>query len=307
MTLGLLVHLFICRELIFLTLLTRLPSLNHIKLAGVYTTNEVVAQDIIDVCPNIVGLHLDGANVQLDDLITLCATNLKYLSFTQHEHDQFKCDTVSFETLEELETSTPDKQSLHGILKSASNLKKLWIRIETLGICDCLMSDAEIKDAMEEIIVKCPLLTYMRVIAKSSHFSSVLEGIECGLLKTKELQRTELKINIVIGECDSEVKAIHWNVTPNVVRIANLLELSDINDFMIIWCLCTDVIVDEVSKIFNDLCNMKAARTKVYHYTKVSHYTDPDKLGNTGELGNTFVIANQDCKINGYQDSIRFL
>eukprot|EP01083_Nonionella_stella_P270555 916324_1 len=137
---------------------------------------------------------------------------------------------------------------------------------------------------MENIVVKCPFLKHVYVETKPNHFCSVLEGVECGLLKTKRLNRTELKIHIICNEWNSEVKAI--TVALNVGRVVNSLESSAINDFMFIWELSDDDVDDDLLKeTFSELCNISV-------HTKVLRHQD------------VFTITNQQCKINGFDDLI---
>eukprot|EP01083_Nonionella_stella_P058028 152085_1 len=267
----------------FLDLLNSFPNLKHLKLHHI--TTDVTAEDILNVCPNLDGLTVNSGDSQLNaNLITLFASKLKCLSFVQYHANEFDFDSVNFATLEELHAVTPDYQSLNCILKSASNMKKVLIRPESKGELDGLMSNVEMKSAMQNIIVECRFLEYLYVQAKSSHFCSVLDGIECGLFKTKKLNRTELKIHICLEEMDSELKAN--TLALNAGRIVNSLESSAINDFMFIWELSDDDVDDDLLKeTFSELCNISV-------HTKVLRHQD------------VFTITNQQCKINGFDDLI---
>eukprot|EP01083_Nonionella_stella_P159259 519378_1 len=162
----------------FLDLLSRFINLKHLKLQSVWVTDDVTAQDILNVCPNVIGLGTWGGNSALNaNLITLFANKLKCLELVQFEPNEFDFNNCNFAKLEELDMFTPDNTSLHSILKSAPNVKKVVIRTESQEESDGLMNNVDTKNAMENIIVKCPFLKHVYV--QTSRFCSVLEGIEC--------------------------------------------------------------------------------------------------------------------------------
>eukprot|EP01083_Nonionella_stella_P285395 971394_1 len=138
----------------FLKLLASFPNLNHIKMSNVFLADDITAQDIATVCPNIIGLGVNGGCGQLNnDLITLFARKLKYLSCTEiDETDEMDFDTVSFDTLEELQMITPRNRSLNSIINSASNLKKIFIMSRSEAQSDILMSNVEIRSAMTKLM-----------------------------------------------------------------------------------------------------------------------------------------------------------
>eukprot|EP01083_Nonionella_stella_P074673 202637_1 len=117
----------------------------------------------------------------------------------------------------------------------------------------------------------------------SSHFCSVLEGIERGLFKTKKRHRKQLKIYIKVRNEDFQPH----DCTFNVARFVNSLETCDINDFMVIWEFVhrND---DETKSILFDLCTISL-------HSKVSR--------NETEESSPFIITNHNCKINGYDPS----
>eukprot|EP01083_Nonionella_stella_P284349 967972_1 len=275
-----------------LSLFAQFPNLQHIFINQICATNDFTAQQILSVCPDVVGLgvvsgHYHGNDNQLNtNLITLLASKLKRLSFAQAVPNEFNFNHVTLGKLETLNMDTPDSQTLQSILKSASNMKKIRLVTERLGYSDGLMSNDEIKNAMENIFVKCPHLTYLCVEIDPSQFCSVLEGIECGLFETKQLQRTQLKIHIIFLEWNSGHSTAKANTFAlNVGRIVNSLESSAIDDFMFIWNLSQlDDVDDDLSKrIFSRLCNI-SVHTKVFQHKHI------------------FGITNPHCKINGYPD-----
>eukprot|EP01083_Nonionella_stella_P046273 123871_1 len=50
----------------FLDLLSRFINLKHLKLQSVWVTDDVTAQDILNVCPNVIGLGTWGGNSALN-------------------------------------------------------------------------------------------------------------------------------------------------------------------------------------------------------------------------------------------------
>eukprot|EP01083_Nonionella_stella_P159865 521968_1 len=266
----------------FLTLLTQFPNLKHLTLSGVIVTDDFTAQELMDLCPKIIGLNLNGGDIQLNEcLIRLFASKLKYLAFAQYEKDEFNFDTVIFGNLEELIITifTADNQLFDGILKSAPKLKK--ISIELQGI-NPLMNNDDIKNAMEKVFMKCPLLNhlYFKTTKRSdfcSMFMEALEGIQRGLFKIKNQHKKEMII--AIRTYGLQAEAI--NVTLNVGRLVQSLESSDINDFMFVWNFFDEVEDDEMNEIFQKLCNVCGHNVNVL---RCEH-----KL----------IIANLNCKING--------
>eukprot|EP01083_Nonionella_stella_P185416 675978_1 len=270
----------------FLKLLASFPNLNHIKMSNVFLTRDITAQDIATVCPNIIGLGVNGGCGQLNnDLITLFARKLKYLSCTEiDETDEMDFDTVSFDTLEELQMMTPSYRSFHSIIKSASNLRKIFVRTESKGASDGFMGNGDIKRAMNKLIVKCPRLKYICLAVKCKHFCSVLEGIECGLFETKNQRRSRAEMRIYVNVYGADVKIDHFAL--NVGRIINSLDSSTTTDFMFIWKL-RDLCSKKFEKMLKHMCNISK-------HTRIWGSRNAQK----------FIITNRNCKINGYQDSI---
>eukprot|EP01083_Nonionella_stella_P111462 326908_1 len=275
----------------FLSLLARFSNVMNLKLYCLSATDDITAQDIHNVCPNIVGLYLedgiDGTRSNSEtvnhDLIALFARKLKYLSSERVIGD---FDTIAFDALEELVVIIPDKNSVNGVVQSASNLKKIFVsffgarEFECFGIYPVAISTIDIKHIITNLFMKCLHLSYMSFALASCYFDSLLEGIECGLLKMKKQHKKELKIEIDIYGSQAESK----DFVLSVGRLVNSLETSAINDFMFIWNLC-DVDDETLAQIYSDLSNISV-------HTKVL------------QRQHGFVITNPNCKINGYRDSI---
>eukprot|EP01083_Nonionella_stella_P166689 558032_1 len=265
----------------FLSLLTKLGNLAHLKMNNVYATENITGQDIADACPKVVGLELRHGTTRVNkQLPRIFANQLKYLSLRQQEKNAFAIDldNIGFDKLEELTLMWPQNELCVDILKSALHLKRIFI-----SYWEDWMKNDEIQNVIANCIMKCASLSYIGFSILSSHFCSVLEGIERGLFKTKKQHRKQFKICIYVR--DEDIRANDF--TFYVARIVNSLEACDINDFMLIWELKrrND---DETSSIYMDLCNISMD-------SKVSHDADKHQ--------SQFIIANRNCKINGYHTS----
>eukprot|EP01083_Nonionella_stella_P173004 595405_1 len=256
----------------FLSLLAMFRNITHFRMWDVQVTGDITEQDITDLCLKIVGLGLyDGAGQ--NKFLNIFGSQLKYLSLTQYSEYSFDCRNITFDKLEELRMVFPDDQLLGTILKSASKLKKIFIRYFDFGDCK-----DTIKHDVPNLITKCASLNYMAFSIASHSFCSLLEGIEHGLFKTKTQHRTQLKIRIDVPNDDFQPK----DFTFNVARIINALEACNINDFMFIWKLprLTD---DESTALHKDLRNISM---------------HSQAFQSQCERNSTFIITNPNCTIN---------
>eukprot|EP01083_Nonionella_stella_P290230 987638_1 len=199
----------------FVSLLAGFPHLS--------VTDDLTAKDIAHLCHNVVELCLEDGDTLNIELIAMFATTLKVLSFTQYEIGEFGFDQVTFDRLEERTLLTPDTLSFGSVLKSASTLKKIYISFYP----NSLMSHVDIEQMITTLIVECEVLTYMCFSIESDQFYSILNGIESGLLQTAKQHRTQLRTHINM-RCNWEIIADAF---------VNVLEVSNINDFMFIWYL----------------------------------------------------------------------
>eukprot|EP01083_Nonionella_stella_P096466 271207_1 len=211
----------------FLSLLTKFPNLMHLKMSNVFITNDITGHDIADACPKVVGMKiLDGNTPIINQLPAILASRLKYLTLRQDTVNAFVYDNITFSKLEELNMCWPSSELSAGILKSASHLKKISIAYWT----DWMKND-EIQNSIVNFVTNNTSLNHMGFSIDSSHFCSVLEGIEHGLFKTKKQHRKQLKIHILVRNTDFQPR----DFTFNLARFVNSLETRDINDFMVIW------------------------------------------------------------------------
>eukprot|EP01083_Nonionella_stella_P162185 532210_1 len=175
----------------FLGFLTRFTNLKDLMFVNSTFPDDLTAQDISDACPDLDGLALDGRDMNFnDDLIRMLASELTFLSYKQYQPNQFNFDTVSFDKLEELRAFTPDNASFNCILKSASNLKKIFIK----HLPNSLMTTAAIKENTANLIAQCPSLHYIMIKLGSDQLVITLDGIGSGLF---EVIRTSPKTQSV--------------------------------------------------------------------------------------------------------------
>eukprot|EP01083_Nonionella_stella_P064102 166793_1 len=188
---------------VFLNLLTRFPNLRHLKLTGVSLTSDITANDIASLCPNLIGLYVNGGGRRLyNDLITLFARKLKHLAFIQHtSYHTFTFDRVSFGKLEELSIVNPDSASFDVVLKTASHLKKISL-IDLDKRCGNFgsMFNTDIKKRITKMLVQCPIQS-MYFLVKSSGVESIMKGIESGIgrvfkTRAQRQHRKEMRIRI---------------------------------------------------------------------------------------------------------------
>eukprot|EP01083_Nonionella_stella_P304518 1058720_1 len=263
----------------FLSLLTKFPNVTQLQLHSVKVTDDVTAHDIADLCPKIAALSVRFMSPNVcGDLVRIVGSQLQSLACMPARGTEYDFGNVDFDKLEELGLFAPDNRCFDGILKSSVNLKRI-----VLFPMQDLMSDDEIKNGIEKLMIKCASINcmYFPIRFPSSHFRPILEGIECGLLKTKTRQRKQLKIHMKCGDFTFEANSFMLYVG----RIVNSLHASSTTDFMLIWKF-KDVTEDVLNEIFNNLCNLS-------RYIKVTRFQK-----------NKFVVANDNCKINGCIDSV---
>eukprot|EP01083_Nonionella_stella_P315670 1140917_1 len=265
----------------FLTLLREFSNLTEINLTNVGITNDITAQEIADIHPNVDALIMLGCSSRLSrDLTKIFGNQLKHLVLQQYQKNEFDFSDVSFSKLEELCIGRPGNRVLDSILKSAPNFKKLWLQFWSTDN-NGFMNHDDIKKTIGNVMDQCKSLQYMHLAVKNHHFCSILDGIECGLFKIKQQERTKIKILIDLHE-DQCIEAHKFML--NIGRIINALETSSIHDFMFIWKL-DGINKDKVKEIFMNVCNL-SANSKVFREKAC------------------IIITNENCKINGYCDSV---
>lgn len=183
---------------------------------------------------------------------------------------------INFMNLQQLHLDEGSWLALKSILQSADNLRKVRIVIDNYSMRTMSQCFLQIQDRMNELFVRCKLLEYLRCDCTQP---AVLDGIESRLRQTKQLRRRTLKI-VIEGARDLYVSS-----KSQLYRIIELLQLSDIEDFMFILVDSSrnePWISIDVLKTINS--SMKARIYAQCHDNRV-------------------VFTNRDCKISGYGES----
>eukprot|EP01083_Nonionella_stella_P046673 124959_1 len=272
----------------FLSLLTAFPNLTNLWMSRTRITGDISAQDIADLCPGIVSFSSYYHTNLISDLVKIFAPQLKCLALEQPRQNDFDfCDT-QFGKLEELFFFGPNNKSCNGVVKS--DHKSLNVKKICLMYWQDWMSDDGIKDDIANIMEKCRFLNHICIMIKQiRHFGSILDGIERGLLAikmSKTQQRKNLKIYVSAekkGDHDPAFNAMDFTI--NFGRIINSLEACDINDFMFVLNIPGTNDKLALGQIFSNMCNL-STKTKVIRVHR------------------KFIITNENCKINGYRDSV---
>ena len=79
----------------FLSLLKKCPNTEYLQLFGLCVSDNIKATEISNLCPNLIGLSVQGGVGRLNnDLIGIIGNKLKYLRFFQHDVDVFNFDPL---------------------------------------------------------------------------------------------------------------------------------------------------------------------------------------------------------------------
>eukprot|EP01083_Nonionella_stella_P150956 481704_1 len=279
----------------FLSLLARFPNLATLKLpSGLSIPEDVTPKDIADTCPKLFGLTLSYIRGNPDRitvaLVKLFASQLKYLSiFVCKNMGVMDFSDVCFGKLEELRIDRPDRMVFPTILKSAVNLKKLYLRwtfVARMG------NDREaIQNDIANLMVKCTSLHFMCFwVGCRDDFCSVLDGIASGLVEIKRNNQPKQQLKICFG-VNNTIFFGENDLILGVSRIVDALKASTVKDFMFIVRVynCQN---DELDDIFKNLCDLQR---NVFRW---------DFKIISGTKIETFIITNDNCKINGYRSSV---
>ena len=268
----------------FVCLLSKFPKLEYLYFnAPRWRFGVNMLQRLKRVCPLLKGVAGDNniigvSNLGRDILPQLLKTfDLQHLSLTFSYQYRCCCHLQCCEKLEELVLYRQSPRIIQNMIESSRNLKKIYIG----GIHYNSKRATELRwtDIMKHVINHCKCLEYIEISNNGRFIESMLSGIQVGLDDTKLLKRNRFKITMDAREANDG--GLGQRFIPNTVKIANLLEVSNIDDFMFIWCL-------------ND---------KVDKYQFV--YQLQDNLSEDIEIRiDEFrvVIMNKKCKINGYAE-----
>ena len=195
-----------------------------------------------------------------------------------HSYQQPDCSIKSCDELEELFLHQQSPDISKTIIATSCNLRKIHI----CGVQYNLHQKTTLvwTDIMQLVVNKCRMLEYIEVVNPRQFIESVLSGIKVGLAETQLLYREKFKIAVDIpGENDKKVVQRIIHHTP---RIINLLEVSNIDDFMFVWC-------------FNENADKYGFVNDIQDYLSTDIEIRID--------GFRVVIMNKDCKINGMENA----
>eukprot|EP01083_Nonionella_stella_P187309 687939_1 len=271
---------------VLLNLLKQFPNLKHLALDTVYLEEPDTEDDIAtlcDLCPDIIGLHLNDICFEINDLIPRLSPKLKYLTLPVDEvkGDARNLGTATFHELEEVCITMPTHQNVINVLKSSLHLKKICL----MGL-DFFMNPEQIKDTMKNVM-QCPHVTCMQFEIRHKNFICMMEGIDDGLYVIEAKQRKELKIEIfILNSATNDGGHTTERFVLAVERVVKQLEMSAIKDFMFVF------------QFVGKYEQMKAVFQHLRDASTVSGSTE------TFELEDKFAIYNKNCRINGFADTI---
>eukprot|EP01083_Nonionella_stella_P090395 252551_1 len=268
---------------VLLNLLKQFPNLKHLALDTVYLEEPDTEDDIAtlcDLCPDIIGLHLNDICFEINDLIPRLSPKLKYLTLYDLRN-LVNLHTATFDELEEVCITMPTHQNVINVLKSSLHLKKICL----MGL-DFFMNPEQIKDTMKNVM-QCPHVTCMQFEIRHKNFICMMEGIDDGLYVIEAKQRKELKIEIfILNSATNDGGHTTERFVLAVERVVKQLEMSAIKDFMFVF------------QFIGKYEQMKAVFRHLRDASSVSGSTE------TFELEDKFAIYNKNCRINGFADTI---
>eukprot|EP01084_Bolivina_argentea_P127162 224950_1 len=266
----------------FIELLTKFPSLQHLHLFFVFVG--IDCNQLKQTLPYLKALTVNGgAETRNKQLILALGSQLQSLAFFSNRGGRdYELKNICFGKLKELKLSRPSVKSIDDILKTAVNLRTISVKTTVRGIS--LMTGDDAKNVFSKLINSCKLLEYIEFIDEGELIESVLDGIYNGLFETKNMKRKQMKMEIVIKECNSveqDISKLFGLLVLNVVKIINCLKLSNVCDFMII------VVIDRKIEKKTVMNNLKAIVSSDIELK---------------QQGKAIIITNKCCKINGYTE-----
>eukprot|EP01084_Bolivina_argentea_P282810 484191_1 len=266
-------------------ILNKFPNISYLHLAQIYSSFD--PNKIKKLYPNLKGLALSTQSPQRNmSLLNLFASNLEFLKLNRHHaNTDYNLDDLIFSKLEELYMPRPHIKSIDGILKTAQNLQKVYIK--TSKNDKCFMTSNETERIMKKLIMSCKYLEYIEFEDEGELFKSALSGIESGLFQTRKWNRKQMKIYIKINKPLTDNEHKNENILENevVAKLVHWLENSNINDFMFIL----ELDKTDTHKISETLKNNMSSNVETI-------------LVN----GLIFVITNKNCTINGFGTRCNF-
>eukprot|EP01084_Bolivina_argentea_P303345 523706_1 len=211
---------------LFLTLLFSFPNLEEIYLLDNFSLNDAnYSYHVSDTIKlrNLTGIVIENFAGKLkNQLISICT--LKMLALGFGSGDITGLDALQFTELQELTIPLTDanKDVIGNIMKTATQLEHITL------LTGCCCSGAECEFLIPPIIEKQPSLKTLHICMDVDGVVWVADGLETGLFSTMRYKRDYFKLIL-------EVPPYSFNeILMYSVRIVQLLQLSDIKDFMLV-------------------------------------------------------------------------
>ena len=218
----------------FSIMLSQFQNLDHLTLARVVLNGNLDAEKLKAVHPNLNYLELLlRPTPSVGSLVQVFANQLENLSVSGLDVirgiDQGDVSKLDFGQLRSLDMLAPSAKCWNGILKTAVGLKS--ISIHPAGCRrDRSISPSGAETMMIKTITTCRSLECIQYDDEEKMIDAVLRGIAKGLYETKDRERREIKISIVMTEKCEDMKGLAFNI----VNVLQWLQNSKTKHFMLI-------------------------------------------------------------------------
>eukprot|EP01083_Nonionella_stella_P264977 898167_1 len=266
-------------------LLTTFPKLQYLEIHDCRIDVDIAI--IKQKLPHLRGLSLKSNTVEQHEINMVGAfgNTLSALSFAGGDVFVPTLSAINFNQLEELNMNFATPGSIHAILKTAKHLRKIKLGLGVQRKYD------QIKQTMSKLITSCNVLTHLEYrythIQRGDPIDPVLHGIGDGLCDSKQWKRESFMITIHNTRCIETPEVID-----RIAKIIQCLETSKIKDWMFVWKGYGNRMIDE-----NEMIRKLEALG-----TQINVFIDKCKSQSYEEW--ITVICNQNCKIQGYRQTV---
>ena len=269
---------------LFTKLILKLPKIQYLKLSDFVCNIDVEA--ICKLLPDLKALAIDAEDYISDlphgtfkDLIHALGEKLEYLAFfNDDENIDYRLSEVNLKNLQFISVAYLTTKCINDILKTAVNLKQFRFHASVS------VTSSELEDIMIKVFNSCKSLEYVEYLCgadSNKGIEDVLTGIEKGLFQTRSKKRKEMRICISTKYNDTKQAQ---GLVLHIGKVIHRLKMSQIEDFIFRWFASND----------NDDCDMKVLLEDV----KCVEDSTEVLMSN-----NAIIISNQNCKINGSDES----
>ena len=194
---------------------------------------------------------------------------LKYLHVRDGCNDTYR--DIEFHKVDQLKARDIKATSLNGIIHSAKNLRQIDLALIKPT------NDATLKDTASNLIESCLLLEYISIYDyQEKILLELMDGLQCGLLKTKHISRSALKIKIETRHQIVDPSDLIFSVSTLISRMKSI----QTNHYMFVW------------------------RTSSKLSKEIAEKLGKDVLLTSEDYGQNFIVVqNEGCKIEGYDET----